>query len=140
MPDRPKSIVPTPPPIESAREAVWRQTFLAQFDDPRDRGALQRFGDLLSTLAFGAGYLGERGRALAAVEVEAVADDLDQLAACLQEIAASPTHSEVNESELVLCVDSSGWDRRGRRPGPRHPPARPGGRGRPGADPRTLPR
>lgn len=101
MSDRPKSTVPPlPPPLESAREAVWRQTFLAQFDDPRDRDAIQRFGDLLSTLAFGAGYLGQRGRALAAVE--AVADDLDQFAACLQEIAASPTHSEVNESELVL--------------------------------------
>jgi len=99
MSDRPKS---TQPP-ESARETVWRRTFLAQFDDPEDRAVLQRFGDLLQTLACAGGYLGGRGRGLFASQLAGAAEDLDELAAFCAEIAEEPAHSEVDGEDLKVC-------------------------------------
>jgi len=99
MPDRPKSIQPP----ESARETVWRQTFLAQFDDPDDRAVLQRFGDLLFTLACAGGYLGSRDRRLLTSQLLGASEDLDELAAFCQEVAEEPLHSELDREDLETC-------------------------------------
>jgi hypothetical protein len=108
-PSTPPPPAPTAPP-DLHCESVWRQTFLAQFADPHDRDALQRFGDLLYTVTLGAGYLGQRGRLFAAEELEAVAEDLDQLATTVREISEVPDQCEVQGANLELCGDAKDWD------------------------------
>jgi hypothetical protein len=112
----PSTCPPSAPPAPAARdlqcEAVWRHTFLAQFADPHDREALQRFGDLLYTVTLGAGYLGQRGRLFAAEELEAVADDLDALAATVHEISEVPDLCKVSGANLELCGDAKDWEGR----------------------------
>jgi hypothetical protein len=71
--------------------------------NPADREALQRFGDLLYTVTLGAGYLGGRERLFAAEELEAVADDLDALAAAVREISEVPDLCGVSGPNLELC-------------------------------------
>lgn len=79
---------PQPPPLPAPQdETVWRYTFLAQFTNPADRKAIQRFGGLLYTATFFAGYAGNRDRLVAADDLDAVADDLDALAAAVPEIS-----------------------------------------------------
>ena len=99
-------------PSERRNETVWRQTFLAQFADPADREALERFGDLLYTVTLGAGYLGDRKRLFAADELGAVADEIDDLAATLREISEVPEQCEVGEENLDLCREARDWEGR----------------------------
>ena len=100
MSDRTKSTAPPPAP---AREAVFRRTFLSQFDDPDDRVTLERFGELLLTLALAGGYLGDREQRLLVSQLSGAAEDLDELAAYCQELAAEPLHSEVDGEDLEVC-------------------------------------
>jgi hypothetical protein len=102
----------TPPPPESCSETIWRRTFLAQFSNPTDREALERFGDLLYTVTVGAGYLGAGDRLFAADELDAVADEIDELAATVKEISEVPDQCEVGEENLDLCREARDWEGR----------------------------
>ena len=79
-------------PSEARSDGAPRHTFLAQFTNPADREALQRFGSLLYTAPLSAGYVGNRDRLVAADDLDAVADDLEALAAALREISEVPEH------------------------------------------------
>lgn len=101
-----------PPPAEPHAGTIWRRTFLAQFSNPADREALERFGDLLYTVTLGAGYLGDRKRLFAAGELDAVADEIDELAATLREISEVPDQGAVGEENLDLCREARDWEGR----------------------------
>jgi hypothetical protein len=108
----PPSAPPPPAPPDLHCEVVWRQTFLAQFTNPADRDALQRFGDLLYTGTLEAGRIGGGDRLFAAEELDAVADDLDQLAATLREISEAPEHGGIGPEDRELCGEAEDWEGR----------------------------
>ncbi len=41
--------------------------------------------------------------------LQGIGADLDSLAACLEEVADTPTDSTVSRDELVLCVAARSW-------------------------------
>ena len=92
----------------SGAERAWRETFLSRFDGER-ADLLERFGDLLLTLATAGGFLPHRGLGPIRGPMVAVAGDLEHLAGYLREVAAAPTHSEVSRTQLALCHDASEW-------------------------------
>jgi hypothetical protein len=103
---------PTSPAPDLPCETVWRHTFLAQFANPADRQALQRFGALLYTVTLSAGYAGDPDRLVAADDLDAVADDLDALAAALQEISEVPDHLVLGPENRDLCREARDWEGR----------------------------
>lgn len=106
------STLSTPAPPAPDHETVWRHTFLAQFTNPADREALQRFGSLLYTATLSAGYVGNRDRLVAADDLDAVADDLDALAAALREISEVPDHLVLGPENRDLCREARDWEGR----------------------------
>ena len=105
---------PSPPavPPDLHAEAVWRQTFLARLSNPHDRETLERFGDFLYTVTLESGCLGGGDRLFAAEELDAVADDLDQLAATLRDISEAPADGGVGPEDLELCEEAKDWEGR----------------------------
>jgi hypothetical protein len=106
MPDQSKSTLQPP---ESAREVVWRETFVSRFDSTEDAQAVRRFGDFLITLCYEGGYLGYGDRNLIAFQLDAAGADLVHLVAYLREVAEHPEHSEASRMEVALCHYATTW-------------------------------
>lgn len=95
----------TEPPVPES-ERMLRHTWTAYFSDRETLAGFERMGAALADYAREAGLWGAD---FVRTPLAAIADDLESLAACLEEVASAPTQTTVKPEELFLTVGAKGW-------------------------------
>jgi hypothetical protein len=106
MSDQEQSIQPPP---ESDR--MLRHTWIWQFEESdRISDFLDALGDLVLEYAReGHAWGGSDEWKIIPGSLNAIAEDLESLAACLEEVANEPAESSVTREDLVLCRKAETW-------------------------------
>ena len=104
---------PPPPPAEPDPDnTVYRATFLWRIAEPEARAALVRSGLYLADCMDEAGQWGEHPDRDIPTRLEAVAEDIEALAAYCLMVARVGSQIELSPEESGLCAASSRWAQR----------------------------
>lgn len=109
MPDREKSILPSPPAPESESDRMPRHTWAWEFDEPEVPALLEWLADKILMYAREGHLWGKPDTRIVPGSLTAIAADLDSLAGCFHELTETPLEADVTREELALCRRAETW-------------------------------